>query len=427
MLKYSVNFYPGKPIANESVPVRMLVSFIGKRPEFYIGVEINPEEWDPKMQRIRNKKSLENKELDKVENIIEGIFEYFEINEKRFPTVQELRAKYKEATDLKPKEEKPSEEILIQDLFDMYSKKVGAKNEWTETTYRKYNKIKHHFYFYNPNLTLESLTEDDVIGFIKYCQSGPIDYHTLKKKNPHRNSTIAKNFTDFMSIISWASDEGLYSGKLHKTLKPKFKGSAGDLKDIIHLTWDELQELYHYEFSAEHLSLEKIRDVFCFCCFSGVRYSDVFKLRKSQIKDGYFTLATEKTIDPIKIELNDYSSSILEKYKDVEFPGNKALPVISMQKFNDGIKEVAKLLDFDEEINEVFFVGSKRFEVVHKKYDKISSHAGRRTFVVNGLTLGIPDKVIMKWTGHKSFSAMKPYVKIVDDLKKSEMNKFNKK
>lgn len=55
----------------------------------------------------------------------------------------------------------------------------------------------------------------------------------------------------------------------------------------------------------------------------------------------------------------------------------------------------------------------------------MSSHIGRRTFIVNGLYLGIPAEVIMKWTGHKDYQTMKPYIAIVDVLK-TEMNKFNK-
>lgn len=54
------------------------------------------------------------------------------------------------------------------------------------------------------------------------------------------------------------------------------------------------------------------------------------------------------------------------------------------------------------------------------------AHCGRRTFIVNALRLGVPSEVIMKWTGHSDYKAMKPYIKIVDKLKVSEMDKFNK-
>ncbi|NHQ68928.1 hypothetical protein HAV29_20350, partial [Elizabethkingia miricola] len=62
---------------------------------------------------------------------------------------------------------------------------------------------------------------------------------------------------------------------------------------------------------------------------------------------------------------------------------------------------------------------------VHLKWQVLSTHAGRRTFVVNALRLKIPTVVIREWTGHKTEEAMRPYKKIVDELKSSEMSKFN--
>jgi hypothetical protein len=51
----------------------------------------------------------------------------------------------------------------------------------------------------------------------------------------------------------------------------------------------------------------------------------------------------------------------------------------------------------------------------------------RRTFIVNALYLGIPAEVVMSCTGHEDYNAMKPYIKIVDDLKRSSMSKFDEK
>ena len=51
--------------------------------------------------------------------------------------------------------------------------------------------------------------------------------------------------------------------------------------------------------------------------------------------------------------------------------------------------------------------------------------AGRRTFICNALALGIPAQVVMKWTGHSDYKAMKPYIDIADDIKANAMNKFN--
>ena len=59
------------------------------------------------------------------------------------------------------------------------------------------------------------------------------------------------------------------------------------------------------------------------------------------------------------------------------------------------------------------------------KYALLSTHAGRRTFICNALALGIPAQVVMKWTGHSDYKAMKPYIDIADDIKANAMNKFN--
>ena len=54
-----------------------------------------------------------------------------------------------------------------------------------------------------------------------------------------------------------------------------------------------------------------------------------------------------------------------------------------------------------------------------------TTHAGRRTFICNALSLGIPANVVMKWTGHSDYKAMKPYIDIADDIKANAMNKFD--
>jgi len=168
-----------------------------------------------------------------------------------------------------------------------------------------------------------------------------------------------------------------------------------------------------------------VRDVFCFCCFSSLRFSDVQKLKKADITEDYIRVVTKKTTDPLIIDLNDYTKAILNKYKDKTFDNDLALPVISMAKTNLYLKEIGEILNWDTLVKEQYFIGNQMYEEFYPKKAVISTHAARRTFVINALRLGIPSEVIIKWTGHKDFSALKPYVKIVDELKASEMNKFN--
>ena len=92
---------------------------------------------------------------------------------------------------------------------------------------------------------------------------------------------------------------------------------------------------------------------------------------------------------------------------------------------NDYLKELGQMAGLDEPTRIVYFKGDRRIDEYYPKWQLLTTHCARRTFVVTALQLGIPVEVIIRWTGHASYEAMKPYVAIVDDLKKKEMNKFN--
>lgn len=168
-----------------------------------------------------------------------------------------------------------------------------------------------------------------------------------------------------------------------------------------------------------------MRDVFLFQCFTGLRYSDVFNLRRSDVKGEHIEVTTVKTSDSLIIELNNHSKAILEKYQNVAFEDNKVLPVITNQKMNDYLKELAELAGIDEPVRQTYYRGNERIDEVTPKYALLSTHAGRRTFICNALALGIPPQVVMKWTGHSDYKAMKPYIDIADDIKANAMSKFN--
>lgn len=89
------------------------------------------------------------------------------------------------------------------------------------------------------------------------------------------------------------------------------------------------------------------------------------------------------------------------------------------------MKELAELAGIDEPIRETYYKGNERIDEVMPKYALLGTHAGRRTFICNALSLGIPAQVVMKWTGHSDYKAMKPYIDIADDIKANAMNKFN--
>ena len=197
------------------------------------------------------------------------------------------------------------------------------------------------------------------------------------------------------------------------------------IKKIIFLTPSEFKQFREFEIPKENSYLEKVRDVFLFQCFTGLRYSDVENLKRSDVKDKFIEITTVKTNDSLTIELNEHSKKILDKYKDYQDKKERALPVITNQRMNDYLKELAQLAGIDEPIRETYHIGSKRFDEVIPKYALLSTHAGRRTFICNALSLGIPPQVVMKWTGHSDYKTMKPYIDVADETKANAMAKFN--
>ena len=148
-------------------------------------------------------------------------------------------------------------------------------------------------------------------------------------------------------------------------------------------------------------------------------------LKKSDIRDNFIEVTTVKTSDSLKIELNQYSRTILEKYKDYQDNKGRALPGITNKKMNEYLKELAELAGINEPSRETYYIGNERFDEVTPKYALIGTHAGRRTFICNALSLGIPPQVVMKWTGHSDYKAMKPYIDIADETKANAMSKFD--
>lgn len=147
----------------------------------------------------------------------------------------------------------------------------------------------------------------------------------------------------------------------------------------------------------------------------------MYNLKRSDIKESCIEVTTQKTADSLTIEFNNYSRAIIDRYKDIYFENGKALPVISNQKINDYLKELGEMVGINESVRETYYKGSERIDEVVPKYALLVTHAGRRTFICNALALGISAQVVMKWTGHSDYKAMKPYIEVSDETKSHSM------
>ena len=402
-----------------NLAIRLRITLHGERPlDFPFGQNIDADDWDAATGRALpsspNADDI-NRTIDEWTSVCNEIFARYELIEKRVPTPGEIKDLFNDMVGCKTQlnDTLPSPDENFFKVFDMFTREMGKKNQWMNATFEKFSSLRHHIATYDAKLSFPSLTEQKMQGYVD----------SLLRKDM-RNTTIAKNLAFFRWFLRWAHRKGYYQGNLHETFKPKMKGVDGN-KEIIYLTRDEIARLESWQFTPTQSSLARVRDVFLFCCFTGLRYSDVAKLKRTDIKDGFFDVVTQKTHDGLRIELNDHAKAILDKYKDDDIKDGLALPVISNVKMNARLKILGQVCGIDEPIRIVYFQGNERIEQVMPKWALLTTHCGRRTFVVTALQLGIPSEVIMKWTGHADMKSMKPYMAIVDELKEQAMSLFN--
>jgi integrase len=228
-----------------------------------------------------------------------------------------------------------------------------------------------------------------------------------------QNTTIAKQLSTLKTFLTYARQHGIKINESYRnfTIKREKLG-------VVALTENEFISLYNMDLS-NNKRLACIRDVFCFSCVTGLRYSDLMALRWENVKGHELRITVTKTKEQLTIPLIGYAVDILEKYKE----SAKPLPIISSQNFNIYIKELCKLAGINESIQVVRFNGVKRSVEIFPKYDLISAHVGRKTFCTLSLERGMSAEQVMKISGHSDYRSFQRYVNVTEQIKRDAMYK----
>ena len=415
VVKYRAQFLLDKEKDSFSAKLRYRIKWGKNIVAFGLGYRIDIEKWSLESQRCKNN-TTHGKNKTPASVINRTIQKY----EDAFLKIKNRSES--EAIDLAPEEFRNLFNIEIGkevstktksssffEIYDIFIFDEAQNNQWNKRTIQKMQTQKKVLYEFDFEMRFEKFNEEYISSYQKFLED-----------KDHKNSTISKELAALTWFLKWAKRKGYNKFSEFELFKPKIKNIQ---KKIIFLNQSELKKLREFEIPEEKKNLEKIRDIFLFQCFTGLRYSDVFNLKKANIRENYIEVTTLKTSENLIIELNKLSKNILERYKDIE--GEKALPVISNQKMNDYLKELAELAGINDLVTTTYYKGNVRFEEITPKYALLGTHAGRRTFVCNALSLGIPPNVVMKWTGHSDYKSMKPYIDIADEIKATAMDKFN--
>lgn len=322
-------------------PVMVRITVDGKRAELATGKKIHPEKWNVNSGRMRGNTEearIFNRHLANIQLKIEKIFDRLS-DEKQFISSQAIKSIY---------QGKSVKQHLLVELFKYHNSQIEGqigKGYSKGTLLRFETTLKHTKDFIKVHLGKEDVNLHE----LKYDFITEFEYF-LKTNKGISHNTAMRYLKIFKKIVliavknEWI-DRDPFS-RYRMTMKEVKKG---------YLTKDELKEIYDKEITVERL--EHVRDIFLFCCYTGLSYADVRKLTPDHISkglDGEYWIFVDrtKTGSSSNVPLLPIAAEIMNKYKEHPMVVNSGslLPVISNQKMNAYLKELATLCKINKNI-----------------------------------------------------------------------------
>lgn len=376
------------------VPIVCRITYLGIRKPFATGLFIKPENWNNSLQKAipddTEHKQI-NTQMSLIKQEINQAFLFLQVQKKQFD-VEDIYLKFK------GEDTKPSKTLI--EVFNLHNvrmeKLVGI--EYTKSTFSKFTEAKQHienflFHKYKKrNIALEDIS-------LKFLND--FDYY-LKTEKKFKQITINKSIQRVRKIIKLAIAEGFLMTDPFLLYKPKKV-----INSITYLTTKELYKLENHKFSQKRL--EQVRDMFVFCCYTGLPYLEMSTLMKKNIvkkfdNELWIDMYRQKTKKQFSIPLLPKATKIIEKYQR----DDKILPKISNQKFNSYLKEIADIVGIEK---------------------KLTHHIARKTFATTILLYNdVPIEVVSELLGHSKISTTQEhYAKVVQKKISEQMINLTKK
>ncbi|WP_133272463.1 site-specific integrase [Hymenobacter radiodurans] len=407
-----ITLYLKEPGALTPTPLFFMVSSHGTRAKVYTGVSVLPAHWLQGEQRLRTnfapaevKDKQERKQLSsdneaknvQLSSMRERLSAYHrdQLALGILPTAEDLR------TIVEPQVAQPQAVDTPLPLSDfaayiarMHQTKAAATIKSLKTTCGHLT----HFWEQSPEgrrgapLLFDHFTADFSHLFTGYL----INVEGLLDGSIHKHLSILKRFLNDATLRGRSVNQA-YTRWRWEHREP----------DVLALTTAELRSIEALDLPNGH-HLNNARALFLIGCYTGLRFSDVAVLKQEHDKGEYLRLTTKKTRDTLTIPIHPKARPLL----DAMWIGG--VHPISNQRLNAYIKELAKRAGVDEPTEHIRYQGGKRQAETLPKYELISSHTARRTFVSLSLEGGLPFNLIMKATGHRDMKSFQRYVQTTD-------------
>lgn len=413
-----------KILKSGKAPIGIIYSVKGQRKRYSIGQAVYPANWDAKEQKalylpkndpkiktlgLSADSILTQIEINDVNSELKGFVSQIEKIEREFikdqvPFSSEMVVGLLRGVGPEVLKTEEANKFIFQ-FIDKYLADHSATR--VKGSLGVYRALKTHLEAYEKHHKKRVVFADIDPKFFQSFQNFLIEHRNLA------NTTVAKQLRTLKTFLGYARMNGVEINERYKDFKVK-----RDKLDVFALTLKEFYALWELDLS-NNKRLSQVRDVFCFSCVTGLRYSDLRALRREHIKEAEIIITVTKTKELLHVPLSKYSKEILDRYANQYYP----LPVIAAANMNLYVKELGKKAGINEPTEKVRYKGPQRVSIVKPKYSFITVHTGRKTFVTNSLTLGMSAEEVMECTGHKDHRSFARYVLITEEQKKKVLTK----
>ena len=374
-----------------SVPVYCRITIDGKEARFGMKKDIDPKLWNIKEGKATGK-SAESSEINALlEKTKAGIHKiYRDVQERENAVSAEKVKNIFLGIDSKQYMLMKAFDEHVEEKFNLIGKRI------VKSTYYRYYYLRIRL----SEFLLEKYHLSDIpLREINYQFIRDFEIYLLTVRG-NKQSTIAQYLINLKKIVELAyKNEWIFRNPFINYKIEDEKSERG------YLTQREVEILMNWKLDKK---LERTRDVFIFCCFTGLSYIDVFKLTREQIQlsiDGqqWIMGKREKTDVDYFIPMMEIPKKILEKYKSHIFKDGKLLPVKVSLTVNRHLKEIAEICGI-------------------KKH--LTFHLSRHTFATLTMSKGVSLESVSKMLGHKNIQTTQIYAKMTTEKVGRDMAVF---
>lgn len=396
--KLSVLFLLDKIKTNKQgkCPIKCRITYNGKRKPFSTGLFINPNLWHSSNQ-IAKPPSEENNhintQLSLIKNKINQAFLYLQVNNAEC-SIDDILNQYK-GVSLK-------EDFKLLEVYNLYlvriEKLIGI--ELKLVTYKKYQESKIHL---SDFVKWKFKTTDIKLKDIK--SNFIVDYeYFLKVEKNLQLSTLNKAIQRFRKVLNFAISQN------HMDKDPFILYKAKRLKkEVVYLDSIELHRIEKHNFEIKRV--KQIKDLFIFCCYTGLGFAEMANLKVIDIVKGFdgelwIDINRNKTQKSYKVPLLQQAKGIIELYQSDET--DFVFPKVSNAKFNAYLKEVAEIVGIEK---------------------NLTHHIARKTFATTVLLYNdVPMEIVSELLGHSKISTTQEhYAKVVQKKVSEQISLLQKK